>query len=78
MSGTLTVFETILKGGTIRHLVRWTYSTDDAIRLNALWAIKNSLFNAKSKEIVAIMGAMGWDHYAECIWFIVTYSPADG
>ncbi|KAG8811443.1 hypothetical protein FRC18_003508, partial [Serendipita sp. 400] len=55
--------EEIVKSGAIKHLVQHTRSRDDDIRLNALWAIRNALCNAKHSEIVEIMDSLGWDHF---------------
>lgn len=61
----------IIQSGAIEHLVRKTHSVDDEIRLNALWAIKNSLFNAKQTEKSKIMEVLTWDHYAEYVFSLV-------
>lgn len=54
--------EDLIKGGVVHHLVRHTHSTDDDVRLNALWAIKNALYNAKTSEIAEVINILTWDH----------------
>ncbi|PVF98172.1 ARM repeat-containing protein [Serendipita vermifera] len=47
---------------SISHLARWCHSSDESIRLNALWALRNALFNATSTEIASTMGNITWDN----------------
>lgn len=40
------------------------------MRLNALWAIKNALFNAMPREKHMIIEELGWDYLAAWVGFI--------
>ena len=42
-------------------IVELVGSYDKALRLNVLWAIKNALFNANTKEKKMIVDVLGWD-----------------
>lgn len=59
--------QNIFKGGIVKPLVQKTYSTDDEIRLNALWALRNATFNARRDDIILIMEGLTWDHYTACV-----------
>lgn len=54
--------EDLIKRKIVHHLARHTHSSDDDIRLNALWAIKNALYHAKTSEIADITDVLTWDH----------------
>lgn len=43
------------------------HSEDKALRLNALWAIKNALFNAMLGEKHMIIEQLRWDFLAACV-----------
>jgi hypothetical protein len=49
----------------VKYLARKTYSLDDELRLNAVWALRNAAFNAKTNEITSIMETLTWDHFVE-------------
>jgi len=49
----------------VGYLVRMTYSSDDEVRVNAVWALRNATFNAKTNDITSIMEALTWDHFLE-------------
>ena len=57
----------LLEQGAISTIVGLIHSEDKALRLNALWAIKNSLFNAILREKQMIIGELGWDFLAACV-----------
>lgn len=40
---------------------------DDAIRVNALWVIKNLLNKASTEEKYAVMNNFGWDYLRSCV-----------
>ncbi|KIJ34679.1 hypothetical protein M422DRAFT_233362 [Sphaerobolus stellatus SS14] len=54
----------LLERGLISTLVKLTHAEDNSIRLNAVWAIKNSLFHSILREKMVIMEALGWDTLA--------------
>ncbi|KAG8820859.1 hypothetical protein FRC17_010000 [Serendipita sp. 399] len=57
--------EEIIQSSAIKHLVQHARSRDDDIRLNAVWALKNALFNAKHSEIVQIMHSLTWECFVK-------------
>jgi hypothetical protein len=55
--------QSIIKGGTVKHLALKTHSLDDEVRVNAVWALRNATFNAKTSEITSIMETLTWSHF---------------
>ncbi|GJJ12063.1 hypothetical protein Clacol_006304 [Clathrus columnatus] len=51
----------LLEEGLIPVIVQFIHRGDKSLRLNALWAIRNALFNATSREKCMIMQELGWD-----------------
>jgi len=54
----------LLEKGVIPTIVKLLHSDDKALRLNAIWAIKNALFNAITGEKQLIMKEVGWEFLA--------------
>jgi armadillo repeat-containing protein 8 len=52
--------------GAISTIVQLVHSEDKALRLNALWAIKNALFNAMPRDKHMIIEELGWGYLAAC------------
>ena len=57
----------LLEQGAISTIVGLIHSEDKALRLNALWAIKNALFNAMLREKHLIIEQLRWDFLARCV-----------
>ncbi|KAF8575788.1 ARM repeat-containing protein [Ramaria rubella] len=58
----------LLEQGVIRTIVGLAHSEDKALQLNALWAMKNALFNADPKEKHMIIEELGWDFLAALLF----------
>ncbi|KAF8522202.1 ARM repeat-containing protein [Hysterangium stoloniferum] len=54
----------LLEKGVIPIIVKLLHSDDKALKLNAIWAIKNALFNAIAREKQLIMDEVGWEFLA--------------
>jgi hypothetical protein len=57
----LNLLQTILGNGMMRRIASLTMSTDHSLRLNAVWAIRNSTYKAAYDESKHIMSQVGWD-----------------
>ncbi|KNC97089.1 uncharacterized protein SPPG_07484 [Spizellomyces punctatus DAOM BR117] len=53
--------KTVLENGGVERLVDLAKSMDDRLRLNAVWALKNLLFQADSEIKERVMKELGWD-----------------
>jgi hypothetical protein len=50
----------IRDGGMVR-LAELTDDPESAVRVNALWAVKNSLFKSTTSENRVVLGVLGWE-----------------
>ncbi|KAI8916597.1 armadillo-type protein [Powellomyces hirtus] len=53
--------KTVLENGGVERLVDLAKSMDDRLRLNAVWALKNLLFQADSDTKTRVMQELQWD-----------------
>ncbi|KAH8117384.1 armadillo-type protein [Phellopilus nigrolimitatus] len=59
--------KTLLERGMVTRISELSRSQEDALRVSALWAIKNLLNKATTEEKQIIMSQLGWEHLKSCL-----------
>ena len=53
--------QVVLDNGGVQCLVNLVHSSNSNLRLNAIWALKNIVFNSESQIKDKIRKELGWD-----------------
>ncbi|TPX40854.1 hypothetical protein SeLEV6574_g06380 [Synchytrium endobioticum] len=59
---------TLIENGGVERLVEMVWTTDVAIQLNAIWALKNLLYKADSSIKKRVMQGLTWDGLDRLVW----------
>ncbi|KAL5533100.1 hypothetical protein ACEPAF_4876 [Sanghuangporus sanghuang] len=59
--------QTIVERGAVSRIAELTRASEDKLKVSALWAVKNLLDKASSKDKLSIMKQVGWDHLRSCL-----------
>jgi hypothetical protein len=58
-----------IRGGGMVHWAELTGDPESAVRVNALWAVKNSLFKSTTSENRVVLGVLGWGSLNRYIFY---------
>ncbi len=59
--------EAVLSAGCIPALIKLASSANDELRLNAVWALQNLVYQASSDVRKALLDALSWRHAVELL-----------
>ena len=61
------VQEAVLSAGCIPALIKLASSANDELRLNAVWALQNLVYQASTDVRKALLAALSWRHATELL-----------